>query len=182
MYRNTLIIGATGMMAGVAGYLAKDAQLVSFTARTAKSIDRLSATLNPLVRNVGLQLDWNQKNDLLASLSKHCKQEVYPDLVVAWLHKDRLGPEIIAELSIGQNIDFYQVRGSAAANPVKSTKLEIPMIKGLSYHEIVLGFQIQDGRSRWLTDAEITAGTIDAIENKPKKKIIGVVEPWEMRP
>ncbi|MEM5592401.1 hypothetical protein AAHH67_13015 [Niallia circulans] len=41
---------------------------------------------------------------------------------------------------------------------------------------------MENSVSRWLTHKEISAGVIDAIKNNWKRKVVGVVEPWEKRP
>jgi hypothetical protein len=47
----------------------------------------------------------------------------------------------------------------------------------------VLGFAIEpDGRSRWLTHDEISAGAAEALADARPLSIIGTVTPWSARP
>ena len=182
MYRETLVVGATGMLFGFTELLARKSHAVSITARTSESLARLSNKIAPVVVPVCVQLDWNDRSEFLSGISKLYEDRAGPDIVVAWLHDDSLGPEIASEVAGGQDIAFYHVRGSATANPNKDTHLSVPLAQGLSYHEIVLGFQIQEARARWLNNDEICNGIIRAIEVQACKSIVGTVEPWGMRP
>lgn len=51
-----------------------------------------------------------------------------------------------------------------------------------SYHRIILGFILEDKHARWLTHKEIVEGVIKGIEKKCSEQIVGVLEPWELRP
>jgi hypothetical protein len=46
----------------------------------------------------------------------------------------------------------------------------------------VLGFVVESGTSRWLTNAEISAGVGHALESEEPVTIIGTVTPWAARP
>lgn len=52
----------------------------------------------------------------------------------------------------------------------------------IRYHQVILGFVRQGNRSRWLTDAEISAGVIAALQSDQRDSIVGIVEPWPLRP
>jgi hypothetical protein len=46
----------------------------------------------------------------------------------------------------------------------------------------VLGFVVENGQSRWLTDAEISDGVGRALESDDPVTIVGTVTPWSARP
>jgi hypothetical protein len=46
----------------------------------------------------------------------------------------------------------------------------------------VLGFMVEHGVSRWLDDAEISAGVGRALESGDPVTIVGTVTPWDVRP
>ncbi len=50
------------------------------------------------------------------------------------------------------------------------------------YRKIILGFILEDDKSRWLNNAEISNGLIDAITLEKDAYVVGTVEPWEKRP
>ncbi|MBK7159886.1 MAG: hypothetical protein IPH77_15465 [Ignavibacteria bacterium] len=54
--------------------------------------------------------------------------------------------------------------------------------KNINYKKILLGFVIEDEKSRWLTNTEISNGVIDALKKDEDTFIVGKVEPWEKRP
>jgi hypothetical protein len=46
----------------------------------------------------------------------------------------------------------------------------------------VLGFVVENGQARWLTDAEISIGVGQALESEAAVTIVGTVTPWSARP
>ena len=53
---------------------------------------------------------------------------------------------------------------------------------GIRDSQAILGFVVEGGRSRWLTDAEIAAGVLAAIDGDEDPSVVGTVRPWTMRP
>lgn len=102
------------------------------------------------------------------------------DLAVAWIHGKDLRPHV-AVAALAER--YVHVLGSAAANPSDSPfeTDDIEQCVDL-YQQVVLGFVISDGRSRWLSDTEISEGVLDAIRTKQVYSVVGVVEPWSARP
>jgi hypothetical protein len=47
---------------------------------------------------------------------------------------------------------------------------------------VVLGFMVEAGASRWLTDAEISDGVRSAVTRDLAYSVVGQVEPWSARP
>jgi hypothetical protein len=77
------------------------------------------------------------------------------------------------------------VLGSASANPANDLAAQRAAFERLpfvGYHQIVLGFMLEGALSRWLQDAEISAGVVSAIEAGLPSSIVGVVRPWSARP
>ena len=52
----------------------------------------------------------------------------------------------------------------------------------VAYRQVILGFQIEGERSRWLTHGEISQGVLQAIADDAEYHVVGVVRPWERRP
>lgn len=52
----------------------------------------------------------------------------------------------------------------------------------ITFQAVVLGFVVESGGSRWLTDVEISSGVFAAIESSMPLSIVGTVEPWTARP
>ncbi|MDA0271075.1 MAG: hypothetical protein DWG83_01480 [Chloroflexi bacterium] len=186
-YGHVLVIGGTGMLAEAARALAVRCEMLTLVARTEASLRALDGTLEgtECVRHL-LSLDWSDAAVFLGALGEHVDQVVRPDLVVAWLHEDNLGPAIAGAIaSTPAGCDFVQVRGSRAAAPTAdATALardrRIP--PDVRYRQVILGFVVVDDRSRWLTHTEISEGVLRAIDDTRSLTIVGTVEPWERRP
>lgn len=134
-----------------------------------------------------LAVDWSEPDAFVRAVAAHVRQaEVSPSLVLAWFHDDGLGPRLAAALASAKaRCAFFQVRGSAAANPAGNLDTllhECDVPATIDYHQIILGFRIECGKSRWLHDSEISAGVLAAIDLPQPVTIVGRVAPWSMRP
>lgn len=79
---------------------------------------------------------------------------------------------------------FVHVLPSAARSPVvrKQLRDEFVPYRWLRYRQVVLGFIIDDGVSRWLTDTEISDGVLRSLESRDDEFIVGRIHPWSERP
>ena len=186
-YRHVLVIGGTGMLAVASRTLAGQCDVLTSVARTERSLRALDEAISRSgCTHHTLALDWSSPDAFLAALTAHIKEVGAPSLVVAWLHHDRLGPEIARCVGAsGAPCAFCQVRGSAAARPAAhgddlATDERIP--ENVTYRQVILGFRLVDGGSRWLTHDEISDGVLAAIADPQPVQVIGTVTPWERRP
>src|SRR5690606_4543804 len=107
------------------------------------------------------------------------------DLAVAWFHTLKIAaPRLLAENVTGR---LFQVLGSAVADPAHPDRLAraASVAEGLHdcrLRQVVLGFKDEAGRSRWLTNSEISEGVLDAVRTDRALTFIGQVEPWSARP
>jgi len=187
MHEHILIIGGTGMLKATSIALADRCNLLTSVARTERSLNALDQALaRPGVFHHLLPLDWTEPATFLDLLVRHLNRVGQPSLVLAWLHQDEFGPRIAAALAprCGTG-DFFQVRGSAAADPTSNAESlfeanTVPTC--MRFHQIILGFHFTGNHSRWLNDAEISAGVLAAIDHPKDKTIIGTVTPWSAHP
>ena len=82
---------------------------------------------------------------------------------------------------------LFQIMGSAMADPARPDRLETAaaVAEGLDrcrLRQVVLGFRVEDGVSRWLNHAEIASGVLEAVAADRTFSVIGQVEPWSARP
>jgi hypothetical protein len=82
---------------------------------------------------------------------------------------------------------YCEVLGSASADPAKPERLAawqalFRPLPAPSLRLAVLGFVIEGGHARWLTNDEISAGVLRALESADPVTIIGTVTPWGARP
>jgi hypothetical protein len=112
------------------------------------------------------------------------------DLAVAWFHTLKIpAPRRLAE-RMGSPAGpgrLFQVLGSATADPAHPDRLATAAgvgagLPNCQVRQVVLGFQTEGGRSRWLTDVEISGGVFDAARADRAYSVVGQVEPWSARP
>ena len=80
---------------------------------------------------------------------------------------------------------YVHVVGSAAGDPARvgdERRDAVASIAGIRYSQAILGFVVEGGRSRWLTDAEIAAGVLAAVDGDDDPHVVGTIRPWSMRP
>ena len=107
------------------------------------------------------------------------------DLAIAWFRTLKTAaPRLLAEQVNGP---LFQVLGSATADPAHPYRLgraasvaaDLPDCR---LRQVVLGFKVVEGAARWLTNAEISQGVLEAVSADRAVTIIGQVEPWAARP
>ena len=188
MHPHAVVIGGTGMLRRASVAIARQSQLFTAVARTPASLGALDHAIGdvPGRERFYLNLDWDQPDQFLSSLSQHFGELMAPSLVLAWLHDVKLGPRVAGALSRhASHCDFFQVMGSAGASPMSGAAVlrnQLDSRDDLAYYQIVLGFKRERGSSRWLTDEEISDGVLDAISTKQPSYLVGSVTPWEERP
>ncbi|MGN7468488.1 short-chain dehydrogenase [Brevibacillus sp. SAFN-007a] len=181
MAQEALVIGASGMLAEVARWLAKEGWQVTVVGRDRRKLEQVrDGALRPEAVHL-LPLDYGQTETLRTAMAKLVESRGPMNLVVAWIHQtspDALAT-VLAELSRSPwPFRLYHVCGSRAwKNP---PVVHVPAT--CSYHRIILGFVCEGDEARWLTNAEIADGVIRAIGDNAAQAIVGQVEPWEKRP
>jgi hypothetical protein len=186
---HALVVGGTGMLAGVSSWLASQGYATSVVARRQAGLDSLvraararGEIVNPLP--VDYTDDARFRHGLKAAVEAHGPIV----LAVCWIHSTapRAMWTVAEVVSSGDDAArLILVRGSAFADPSRpdeAVETRMAHYPGLSYEVVVLGFVLEAGGSRWLTNQEITAGVIDAIQKPAARTIVGVVEPWSLRP
>ena len=175
-YAHALVVGGSGMLAGCCRALLGVSDTVSVMARDARRIHAIAPAIRPVLCDYK---DEVALSPALAALDP-------PDLVVAWVH-GRL-PDVRRALAerVTPKGRFVQVLGSAHGDPSHPDRLAemAQTTEGLpiAYQAVVLGFVVENGGSRWLTNDEISSGVFAAIQSGAPLSIIGTVKPWTARP
>jgi NAD(P)-dependent dehydrogenase (short-subunit alcohol dehydrogenase family) len=175
-FAHALIVGGSGMLAGVCRSLCEQADRVSVLARNEKRIRAIAKAVEPIA------CDYNDG----VALSEELALLEPPDLVVTWIHgRAPHARRALAECVRAEG-RFVQVLGSAHGDPAHPERLAemTQATHGLpiDYQAVVLGFIVEAGKSRWLNNAEISAGVMLAIESAMPLRIVGTVEPWSAKP
>lgn len=187
---HVLVVGGTGMLREVTLELARRGFAVSVVARSrgplcelARSACALAGTIHPVA------VDYRSGSRLRAALVSAVKQRGPVTLVVSWIHSDAPEAARIILMSIAspsrQAVRYFDIRGMAWADPSHESvrpPTEPAIFQDVAYRCVVLGFVLELGRSRWLTDHEISSGVLSAVERDEPRHVVGCVEPWSLRP
>lgn len=174
--KKALVVGGSGMLAGVTHWLVEQGYEVYVIGRSKRKMAKLmshSERIHPLYVDYRQLVDFKQK----------LKQTFDWDLIIAWFHHVPENPmETLLESIHEQetNCHLYHVLGSSSnLSEIKRTQ-EIP--ETCHYHQVQLGFKIEHNQSRWLTNNEISNGVIEAIKSGQSTYTVGQLEPWDQRP
>lgn len=178
--KHALVIGGTGMLSGVSIWLSKNGYHVSVIARNPRKMKRL-LDQNPS-QMTPLLVDYTNNEELAKQCHRIQKMNGPIDLVIAWVHStgQNVIPCLTECLSRSEPWKLFHVNGSSSNLEKIKDKMIVPL--HVNYHQILLGFKIENGISRWLTNEEISNGVIEAIVEEKLEQIIGTIEPWYKRP
>lgn len=182
---HVLVVGGTGMLRRVSMKLASRGHTTSVVARTKADLDQMAAA-NPLV--VPVPVDYADGAALQTAVRETIDAHGPFALVVAWIHDSAPdAPLQIAELAAADAkwLRYVHVLSSTADDPSvqqPGRRAAFEHIDGLRYEEVILGFVVEGDASRWLTDAEISAGVLGAIDRPAPRTIVGTTRPWSARP
>lgn len=175
-----LVIGGTGMLAGVSLALCAGGEDVWLISREASRVAPLRAKAGDSADRLHfVAADYTEERALAGALRKAAQGEA-PRHVLAWMAD---GPwwnvlfSTLREVAKGRKWELFRVRGSAAA-------LEEPpsVPSDVTLHLIILGFTVEDGQSRWLSHQEIADGVLAALREPQPRTVVGMVHPWSLRP
>ena len=174
--KHALVIGGTGMLAGVCLQLARGDYSVSVIGRTLSKFKRLQIE-SPPNSIFPLMTDYDT-DDVYDEIHKVLRERGPFDLIISWTPNYRL-LERICEMNHGEApFRLFHVMGSRRY--FEDEPIKIPGL--CNYRKVYLGFVMQDSGSRWLTHCEIANGVIKQIKADEKMGIIGQIHPYEARP
>lgn len=181
MVKQAIVIGGTGMLKGVTLWLAEQHYHVFVIGRSRKKLNDVVKKAEP-GRITPVSVDYHEDNNFRTKVAEIIRKHSPIELAVTWIHSSaRHAFDILSEeIASGTEANWrlFHVRGSTAALSTEP----VPTPQNCLYRQILLGFVIENGQSRWLTHQEIVDGIIKAIEKDQKQSIIGSIEPWEKRP
>jgi hypothetical protein len=181
-----LVVGGSGMLVGLCLRLANDENRVSVIARNPARLRMLADQAAP-GRIVPVIVDYRDVGALDDALAKILDSHGRPDRAFCWVHDD-IAPDALLQVAGYVRGPFWHILGSAAGNPAKPQILSGWRERfrcrwpQLDYRQIVLGFVLEPGKSRWLTDTEISDGVYSAAQSGDALRIVGTVDPWSRRP
>lgn len=177
--RHALVIGGTGMLSEAVLWLVTKGYKVTVVARNRGGLEKLvkqsGGKINPI------SVDYYNVEDFRGKLSRAVFEIGEPELVVCWMRSDANAAFQVLLEEAGPKAEpwsLFHVRSSTGW--LDQTPVDVPEF--CNYHMVYLGFILEGGSSRWLTNHEISAGVIEAIQVKEEEFVVGTIEPWEMRP
>jgi len=177
------------MLAGATLRLVAEGRTVSVVARRERTLARLThlaAELPGIVRPC--EVDWHDSVALRSVLDEARAEHGAIDLVVAWIHSTAPGaPFVVADAATADRngdapLAFYQLFGSydeATADVRKRWQRDLAADDRFDYRQIHLGHVKTSHGPRWLTDKEISAGVIEALDFGAPGFPIGTVDGLE---
>ena len=161
-----MVIGGTGMLAGLCRSLAARGHPISVLAR------RL-ADLGPGVRC--FPCDYTDADQFERAIQSAVSAMGMPEVLLSWIHSSAPdAAELAARLT--KPARHLRILGSAGARRPTPDPSEV------GGERIILGFALDHESGRWLTHAEIGAGVLRAFDHPSPESIVGVIEPWDRRP
>ena len=175
-YNHVLIIGGTGMLAGVSTFLAHKGSSVSVIGRTAAKFEQLKAG-SPPNTIFPIRVDFNSET-LFSEIEKAIAERGPFDLIISWTPNYRALEQICQMNNQVTSFRLLHVKGSRRY--FEDEEIVIP--ENCSYEKVFLGFVVGGETSRWLTNDEIANGVIQQITSMGDERIVGQLIPYSARP
>jgi hypothetical protein len=183
-----LVVGGTGMLAGVVRGLVRAGCRTAVVARNASRITGVAAGTRDPERVLAVPADYTRPDSLKAALDAALMSGERFATAVLWVHRPHrpVVREVVSGLLAADAL-LVDVLGSAALDPSRERPPAPPSLpeSGVTYRQVVLGFTEGQGGSRWLTHQEISDGVLAAVadgDRGPATRVVGRVEPWADRP
>jgi NAD(P)-dependent dehydrogenase (short-subunit alcohol dehydrogenase family) len=177
---HALAVGTSGMLAAACHGLADRGWQVTMIARTERRLVAVAAG-RPGVWPV--PVDYRDAGAFGRALAPAAGQRGGFTLALCWIRGN--APEALraAAAAVVAGGRVVHVLGSASRDPTTAGSAALREQDRVRYQPVVLGFVVEGGRSRWLTDAEISAGVLAAIDDPAAEPyVVGRVHPWSARP
>ncbi len=177
------------MLQGVSLYIATKGFDVTVVARDEQKLHGLRMEAAEKGANIRpRRLDYRVSPMFKSKIMDDCRIAGPIELAVTWIHSDAPeAPAIVADvIAMGKKrCRMFDVLGSQQYDPTSFKKDRADAFCAydtIDYHAVYLGFMLTGTCSRWLTNDEIAAGVITAIETDARETTVGVTMPWEMHP
>lgn len=182
---HVLIVGGTGLLKRVSLFLAQHSNTVSVIARHRESLDQLASEAGELSDRINpIELDYQNIKQLQKQLKASVRKHGPIMLAVTWVHED--APETRDTIAGFLNrtspvCRYFHVQGSTTdPQPIADAyKNMLARYQKVLYRRIILGFEVEKGFTRWLTEEEVGNGVIEAIRSDSREAVIGFPDPTE---
>ncbi|MFC4409694.1 hypothetical protein ACFOZY_04505 [Chungangia koreensis] len=177
--KHVLIIGGTGMLAGLSAELADHGVKVSVIGRNEERHESVKRMSQKPENIISLVIDHSYHHTLKEQLMKTMEENGPIDTVIAWVESIVTLEYIVNYVSISaESFRLFHVRGSRRY--FEDQKLTVPF--NCLVRKVYLGFILSGNSSRWLTNEEISNGVLHAVQHDLVSSVVGTIEPYEKRP
>ncbi|WP_035438152.1 MULTISPECIES: short-chain dehydrogenase [unclassified Bacillus (in: firmicutes)] len=178
---HVLVVGGTGMLQKVSKWFTEQELHTSVIGRNIKRLKEMRNSCDTPERVTCLEVDYHNSDELRVKIKNSIQKNGPVTLVVAWIHSTAVDAlQIISEEieTFSKEWELFHIIGSSAYK--SGEKIRCSSL--CRYYRIILGFIVEEKRSRWLTHDEIASGVIAGIQHKQREWIVGTLEPWDARP
>lgn len=184
---HALVVGATGMLRGVALALAERGYAVTGIARNAAKLAVLERAAGTMFSGhiYPLAVDYADPDRLRERLQHAISERGPLVLAVVYVTGDApRAPATIARLVTGRYVHVLGSRTTNPARPNPAREQFFARLRHVRYQEVILGYSQDDENSaaRWLTNDEIVGGVLRALDGSAAHTTVGMVTPWDTRP
>lgn len=167
---HALVVGGSGMLAGLCRRLAHDGWQVSIVGRDRSKLTRATAG-SP--RMHAISVDYEQIGPFAAALMPAAADRGPIVLAVCWIRSRAPQSLRAAADALAPGAPFFHVIGGQRSDASAAVIGELERRDGLDYRQVRLGVVIEHGRKRWLTNDEISDGVYTAIATDSKRHLVG---------
>lgn len=173
-----LVFGGTCMLSEAVSWLGGQCKDLVVYARNEKKAQSIRQPFT------FYELDYTKTEDVKKAIMEALAENGEVDLVLAWVHgtAPHAVQTIIDEVNRLQAKSWRLVHVKGSSSSKEAIEKKEKANGSCIYQEVFLGFIVEESHSRWLTHEEISSGTIEAIENKSSRHLIGTLTPWNARP
>jgi len=168
--RHSLVVGGSGMLAGLCRRLARDGWQVSIVGRDRSKLTRATAG-SPRVHPISV--DYEQLGPFTAALRSAAAERGPIVLAVCWIRSSAPQSLRATADALTPSAQFFHVMGGQRSDASVAAIAELERRDGLEYRQVWLGVAIEHGRERWLTNDEISDGVYTAIATDSKRHLVG---------
>jgi hypothetical protein len=171
---HALVVGGSGMLAGLCSALAADGLQVTVVGRDPARLRRVAARSR---RIHPLGVDYERVPTFAAALSVAACVRGPIELAVCWIRSWAPQSLLAAADAVAPGGRLFHVLGSSRGDASAPAIAELERRGGLHYRRVQLGAVVEDGGRRWLTEEEIIRGVHAAILADRRHYLVGTAEP-----
>jgi hypothetical protein len=171
---HALVVGGTGMLAGLCDALAADGLQVTVVGRDPARLRRVAARSR---RIHPLSADYERIPAFAAALAVAACARGPIELAVCWIRSWAPQSLLAVASAVAPGGRLFHVLGSGHSDASAPAIAELERRGDLRYRRIQLGAVVEDGGRRWLTDEEISGGVHAAILADRPNYLVGTAAP-----